>query len=149
MKLDATDRRIINSLQGGFPVCERPFEAAAMSIGIEEQDLINRIQRLQDDGILSRFGPLFDAERLGGAVTLVAMRIPDREFDATADIVSSYPEVAHNYARSHDLNMWFVVAAETSSRIEEVLDEITARTGLAVYAMPKLAEYYVGLRLEA
>lgn len=149
MTLDAVDRQIINALQGGFPVCERPFAAAAAKLGIEEQELIDRIKHLKDNGVLSRFGPLFDAERLGGAVTLAAMSVPEPDFESVAETVSSFPEVAHNYARTHELNMWFVVATESQTQIDAVIDDIETQTGLSVYAMPKLAEYYVGLRLEA
>jgi DNA-binding Lrp family transcriptional regulator len=101
------------------------------------------------DGVLSRFGPLFDAERLGGAVTLAAMSVPEARFDAVVEIVNAFPEVAHNYAREHALNMWFVVVCESSERIALVLEAIRERTGLAVYDMPKSEEFFIGLRLEA
>jgi DNA-binding Lrp family transcriptional regulator len=149
MTLDALDRRIINTLQGGFPVCERPFAAVAADLGIDESAAIARIAALCDAGVLSRFGPMFDAEKIGGAVTLAAMRVPTDTFDDVAGVVSSIPEVAHNYARSHELNMWFVVAAETREKVGEVLSDIAARTGLEVFDMPKRDEYFIGLRLEA
>lgn len=147
--MDAVDRRIVNGLQGGFPISDRPFARAAEELGLAEDDLIGRIDRMVADGVLSRFGPLFDAERLGGAVTLAAMSVPDARFDAVAEIVNAFPEVAHNYAREHALNMWFVVACESPERIAAVLDAIRAQTGLAVYDMPKSEEFFIGLRLEA
>ena len=146
-ELDATDARIVNELQGGFPVSRTPFADAAASLGIEEQDLIARISRMCDTGALSRFGPLINAERLGGAVTLAALAVPEGRFDEVAETVNGFREVAHNYAREHRLNMWFVVAADRRQRIGEVLGEIEAATGLAVHDFPKLEEFYIGLKV--
>lgn len=146
--MDATDCLIVNELQGGFPVADRPFAETAARLGIDEDDLIERVKRLCEDGTLSRFGPMFNAERLGGAVTLAALKAPAAEFERVAAAVNAHPEVAHNYAREDDLNMWFVIATETPKRIAEVIADIEAETGLRVYDMPKIEEFYVGLRLE-
>lgn len=147
--MDATDRRIINALQGGFPITERPFAVAADKLGLEEAELLSRIQALRDAGTISRFGPMWHAEKMGGGLTLSAMSVPPDRFESVAELVNSYPEVAHNYAREHSFNMWFVVATERPERIAEVLAEIEARTGLTVHDMPKIEEFYVGLRFEA
>jgi len=147
--LDDTDRDIINRLQGGFPLCPRPYAAAAASLGIAEDELIERLGRLLSDGVLSRFGPMYDTERLGGAVTLAAMSVPEERFDEVADAVNAHDEVAHNYEREHELNMWFVVAAERPGRIAEVIAKIEGETGLGVYDMPKESEFFIGLRFEA
>jgi len=147
--MDAMDRAIVNELQGGLPVCERPYEAAARKLGVSEQDLLARVDDLLEAGVLSRFGPMYHAERMGGALTLAAMNIPPGRFDDVAERVNARPEVAHNYARDHDLNMWFVLATETPERIDAVISEIEEETGLHVYNMPKLQEFYIGLRLEA
>lgn len=144
--MDATDKLIVNSLQGGFPICERPFAVAAADLGIAEQDLIDRIRAMTEDGVLSRFGPLYHAERLGGAQTLAAMQVPGSRFDAVAEQVNAHPEVAHNYERAHALNMWFVIASDDPAAIERVIRTIEAETGLAVYDMPKEEEFFVGLR---
>ncbi|MBX6366892.1 MAG: AsnC family transcriptional regulator, partial [Rhodospirillales bacterium] len=108
--IDATDRRIIDALQGGFPLTERPYADAAAALGIEEAELLSRLERLLAEGVLSRFGPLYNAERLGGAVTLAAMAVPRERFEEVAALVNAHPEVAHNYERDDALNMWFVVA---------------------------------------
>ncbi len=146
--MDDIDRRIINHLQGGFPICERPFREAADELGLEEEALIRRIGRLLEEGYLSRFGPMYHAERLGGGLSLCAMAVPEEKFDQVAERVNAFPEVAHNYARDHKLNMWFVLATETPERIDQVLEEIEAATGYKVYNMPKREEFYVGLRFE-
>ncbi|VAW77725.1 Heme d1 biosynthesis protein NirG [hydrothermal vent metagenome] len=146
--MDDIDRRIINHLQGEFPVSERPYRDAGRKLGCSESELITRIRCMLDDGLLTRFGPLFHAEKMGGALSLCALKVPDERFDKVTDIVNSFPEVAHNYQREHEMNMWFVLATETPEQLEETLHRIEAYTGLEVYNFPKQAEYYVGLNLQ-
>jgi len=147
--MDALDRRIVNTLQGGLPIAPRPYAMAAEHLGIAEAELIARLERLLGDGSLSRFGPLYDAERLGGAVTLAAMTVPAARFEEVAGVVNAFPEVAHNYARDHRLNMWFVVATDDPARIADVLRDIAQATGLDVVDLPKLEEYFLELKLQA
>ncbi len=144
--MDAIDRHIVNNLQGGFPICERPYAEVAAQLGLEENELMRRIDALLADGSLTRFGPMYHAERLGGALTLAAMKIPVADFERVTEIVNAFPEVAHNYQREHELNMWFVIATETPERIGVVIDAIERATGYRVFNMPKLEEFYVGLR---
>ena len=147
--MDEIDRRIVDTLQDGFPVCERPFLAAAAALGLAEDDLIARVDALLADGTLTRFGPLFNADRLGGAFVLAAMSVPAPEIDDVAATLHAMPEVAHNYERDHALNMWFVLATETPDAIDEAIGAIERATGLAVHAFPKEREYFVELKLRA
>ncbi len=147
--MDVIDKKIINYLQGGFPICESPYQVVANQLELTEAELIKRIENLLEVGILSRFGPLYHAEQMGGALTLAAVKVPEQQFDHIAEIINAFPEVAHNYERNHELNMWFVVATDLPGRLTEVIDEIQQKTGLKVYNMPKINEYFVGLKLEA
>jgi len=147
--MDSHDRAIINALQGGFPICDRPFAQVAAQLGLSEDELIRRLEALLAAGTLSRFGPMYHAERLGGSLILTAMQVPAEDFERVAEQVNAMPEIAHNYEREHDLNMWFVVATGTPEEAEATLARIEAETGYPVYPMPKLKEYFVGLRLEA
>lgn len=147
--MDAIDRKLINTLHGGVPIVERPYLVIGGQLGMTEDEVIERLQRLLEDRTLTRFGPLYDAVKLGGAFTLAAMSVPAQRFDEVAKIVNSFSEVAHNYAREHALNMWFVVGAEQPERIAEVLSQIKERTGIEVLNMPKEEEYFLELRLTA
>lgn len=147
--MDATDRKIVNELQGSFPISARPYAEAAATLGLTEDELLARLTRLLADGVLTRFGPLYHAERLGGALTLAAMKVPASDFDRIAAVVNAHPEVAHNYERQHEFNMWFVLATETPERIHDVISVIEGETGCKVFNLPKLEEFYVGLRFEA
>ena len=147
--MDNTDRLIINTLQKGFPICRSPYRQIAQGLNIAEQELLDRLQVLLDTGILTRFGPMFHAEHMGGALTLAAVKVPEQDFENIAEIINAFPEVAHNYARKHVLNMWFVLATETPEQIQHVINQIELQTKLKVYNMPKIQEYFVGLKLEA
>ncbi len=145
---DELDRRIINELQGGFPISERPFRDVAQRLDMDEQDLIGRIGLMLEEKLLSRFGPMFNADEMGGAFCLCAMSVPEKRFDEVAEIVNAYKEVAHNYQREHRFNMWFVLATEDPEAIHTVCARIERQTGLDVHPMPKLEEYFIGLRVE-
>ncbi len=147
--MDDLDRRIVNELQGGLPLVERPYAAAAERLGTTETGLVARLSRLLAEGVLTRFGPLYNADRMGGAFTLCAMQVPVAEFDRVAAVVNAFPEVAHNYERDHRLNMWFVLATDTPEGIPRAITRIEAATGLEVLSFPKEEEFFVELRLTA
>jgi DNA-binding Lrp family transcriptional regulator len=134
--MDDLSRHLINRFQGGVPLLEQPFASIAAELDTDESRLISTIQGLLADGVLSRFGPLYDA-----------LRVPEIDFDRVAEQVNSLPEIAHNYRREHTLNMWFVIATERPEGIQLTIDKIESCTGLPVYNFPKLQEYYVGLWL--
>ena len=145
--LDEINRKLINTLQHGFPICDHPFREAAESLNITEAELLQRIKVMRENGILTRFGPLFNVEHMGGAFSLCAMKIPAAEFDDVAEKVNALPQVAHNYQRDHALNMWFVLATRTLEEKQKTIDEIEQQTGYRVFDMPKEKEYFVGLYL--
>jgi len=148
MRLTDLERSFINQYQGGFPVLEQPFRLVAADLGCAENTLLDSIRHLLDTGMLSRFGPLYDAVKLGGGLTLAAMSVPEEHFEHITALVNEFPEVAHNYRREHELNMWFVLATESPDNIDTTLKMIEQATGLKVYNFPKQEEFYVGLWLD-
>ena len=146
-RLDALDRAILNRLQAGIAVVERPFAAIAEELGTDEDTVIERLSRALDAGVLSRFGPMIDVERMGGVFTLCALEVPESRLEAVAKAVNAHPEVAHNYRRAHRLNMWFVLATESEGATARAVEAIERETGLEILALPKEREYFVGLRL--
>lgn len=148
-RIDAIDRQIINAVQGGFPLSAQPYRDVASDLGITEDLLLQRLQCMLDARVLTRFGPMFQVERMGGAFVLAAIAVPEDRFDAVAEQVNAFAEVAHNYRREHRLNMWFVLATETRTGIAKVIADIEAITGLRVFAFPKEREYFVEMKLRA
>ncbi|TNF86797.1 MAG: AsnC family transcriptional regulator [Gammaproteobacteria bacterium] len=146
--MDELARQFINRYQGGFPIEEQPFASIAAELDSDASSLIAMVQELLDEGVLSRFGPLYDASSMGGSITLAALSVPPERFDEIAELVNALPEVAHNYQREHELNMWFVLATETPERLQQTIDHIEQTANLPVYNFPKLQTFYLGLQLE-
>ena len=142
------DKKIINQLQGGFPICENPWEELEETLNIPADEIISRIDKLNTEGYLSRFGPIYNAEKMGGGLTLAAMKVDELHYEEVTKIVNAFPEVAHNYAREHELNMWFVIATETPQQVISVISEIEHKTGINVYNMPKQKEFFLGLKFD-
>jgi len=147
MNLTNLERDFINHFQGSFPLEERPFESIAVQLNCAEDELIDTVSRLKEQKLLTRFGPLYDAARLGGGLTLAAISVPEDRYESVTELVNTCPEVAHNYRREHELNMWFVLATETPREIDRVLHSIEQSTKLKVYNFPKQHEFYIGLWL--
>ncbi|MFW5642346.1 MAG: Lrp/AsnC family transcriptional regulator [Roseicyclus sp.] len=135
--LDALDRAIVNALQAPLPLVPRPYAVLAERLGLDEADLLARLEGLLGRGVATRFGPFVDAEAMRGAFCLCALAGPAKRFDEVAEAVKRQPEVVHNYARDHALNMWFVLATETPEGIAEAARRIEATTGPEVLCFPK------------
>ena len=148
---DDTDRRLINALQGEFPLTGTPFADIGAALGLSEAEVIARLQSLLDDRVLTRFGPMFQIERMGGAFVLAAMAVPEADWVRVNEAVNAFPEVAHNYrlesALKTPFNMWFVLATETKDGVAAAVARIEAATGLPVFPFPKLKEYFVEMKL--
>lgn len=152
IELSDLDKALINLLQKGLPVCERPFAEIAKNlnnfgVNTTEQEIIDHLKALRLSKVLTRFGPMFDAACLGGAFTLAALSVPEEDFDKVTEIVNSFEQIAHNYRRDHVFNMWFVIGTESQVEIDQVILAIQEKTQLTVLNTPKLEEFYVGLYL--
>lgn len=143
--MDDLDRRLINRLQLGLPLVRQPWQALADELDSSSTELLDRLHELLNDGILTRFGPMFDIDRLGGAFTLAALAVPEPRFDTIAELLAAMPEVAHNYRREHAWNMWFVLACPSEQAISDTLLRIERLTGLEPLNLPKEETYHVGL----
>ena len=147
--LNDIDCGILNGFQGGFPVVEKPFypasdELSRHGVVVEPYEMLERLQKLEDQGYISRFGALIDAEEIGGTTVLVATTASDKRFDEVIEVINSREEVAHNYERDHRLNIWFVVSVSDRGAVEDVLNGIEEETGVETYSFPKIREFHLG-----
>ena len=149
--LDETDRRLLNLLQGSFPLAERPFAAVAEAAGLPEEEVLRRTQRLLDERIIREVTPIFDTRVLGYQSMLVAARVDAENPWRAAKIINSHPGVSHNYLRDHDFNLWFTIATEPDSRLglEGTLDLLQRLTGAeSVRQLPTLRLFKIRMDLE-
>ncbi|MCM8857327.1 MAG: Lrp/AsnC family transcriptional regulator [Candidatus Thiodiazotropha sp.] len=142
--LNEIEKRLLNDFQDGFPLTTSPFQDIAEQLGSNEQIVMNTLEQLQSNGLISRVGPVFRPNRVG-ASTLAAMAVPMERLEAVAALVSGYGEVNHNYEREHDLNLWFVATAADREKLNSVISEIETRTGLEVIDLPMIEDFYINL----
>ena len=128
--LDRQDRLILNQIQRNFPLTHRPFLALARRTGMKEKEILARVQRLKELGIIRRIGASFSAGAVGFTSTLCAARVPAEKIKEFAAVVNSYPGVTHNYEREGEYNIWFTLIAPSRRKIGETLQEISRKTGV-------------------
>jgi len=143
-RIDDVDAALIDGVQSGFPVQERPFEAVGEEVGISADAALERVERLKEAGLIRRFGPVLNPPVIGSS-TLAAVSVAEDRFDEVAAIINGYRQVNHNYARDHEWNMWFVVTAGSREKRDDIIANIEARTGCSVLVLPMLTDYYIDL----
>lgn len=126
------EMQLLNIIQSDFPITPKPFENLAVELGISEKEVIDLVKGLKRRGIIRRVGAVFDLQRLGYNSTLCAMRVPPERLDEVAEIVSSYPEVTHNYGRNHEFSLWFTLIAENEKKLIQIIEEIKAKTDVRI-----------------
>lgn len=147
--MDSTDLRILDAVQEEFPLVSRPFLALSEKLGLGEDEVISRLEKLEKDGLVRRLGPILDIRKLGLAGVLIAVKVSEGEAQGVADVVDCYDEVSHNYLRLNDsgYNMWFTISAK-EDRIQEILAEIRSRTGRKLLVLPTVRIFKIGVKFD-
>lgn len=135
---------LLNDYQHGFPLCDEPFAAIALSAGLPTDEVLAQYQAWRDEGRISRIGPVFAPQRVGASL-LAAISVPPAQLAQAAALVSAHPEVNHNYEREHAYNLWFVVAAPSAERLDAVLHTIETECQTPVLRLPLLEQYHIDL----
>ena len=129
--MDETDKKLLNLIQENFPIKARPFLEIADRLGVEEKEIIERIGRLEGEGIIRRIGAVFDLKKLGFKSTLCAARVPEEEVPSFVAAVNDLPGVTHNYRRDNDYNIWFTLIAPDEEGLLATLERIKKQTGIS------------------
>ncbi len=147
--MDEIDRRLLAEVQEEFPLTAKPFEALGEKLGLNQAEIISRLDLLQKNGLIRRIGPIMDMRKLGLSGVLVAVQVPEGEAGEVARVVNDYLEVSHNYLRPNDTgyNLWFTVSA-SEERISQILKEIKAATGRKMLILPTLRIFKIGVRFD-
>jgi DNA-binding Lrp family transcriptional regulator len=138
------ENRLLNDFQHDFPLLPAPFGAIARELGVDESEVLHTLTQLQQQGTVSRVGAVFRPRSIG-ASTLAALAVPEVRLEEVATMVSSYPEVNHNYQREHHYNLWFVVTAPDEVALQRVLKEIEDRSACRVLILPLVEDYHIDL----
>lgn len=129
--IDDIDRKILNRIQSDFPISSRPYRSIAEDLDLSEQEVMERLTRLKENGIIRRIGANFVPEKLGFVSTLCAAKVPENDIEAFTRVVNQYPGVTHNYQRDNVFNVWFTFIAESAAEIEKNLEDISSETGIS------------------
>ncbi len=128
--MDHIDRKLLNEIQSGFPIAERPYKELGRRLNCSEAEILKRVRRLKEEGIIRRIGGNFDSQRLGFATTLCAAKVPPERIKGFVEVLNGYPEITHNYLRDHQYNIWFTFVAPNMKAIERCIGEIIEHTGV-------------------
>ncbi len=142
--LSSLHKQLLNNYQQEFPLSSRPYQAIADSLGVTEKEVLIAYQELTELKYISRIGPIIQANNIGVS-TLVAMAVPASELTKTANIVSCFAEVNHNYEREHRFNLWFVLIASDRQHLHTTVTKIEAQTGFKAMQLPLLEDYFINL----
>jgi DNA-binding Lrp family transcriptional regulator len=147
--MDETDKRILNSLQADFPIVPKPFGAIAVRIGVKEEEVLTRVCRLKDSGLIRRIGAIFESRKLGYASALCAARVSEEKMASFVEAVNRYDGVTHNYRRNGDYNIWFTFIAPTEEDIKAFLAGIGKETGVTdILCMRAVKTFKVNAQFE-
>ena len=147
--MDEMDLKLLSAVQDGFPITARPFRDLGQTLGLEEEEVIERMACLQKEGLVRRIGPILDLRKLGRSGILAALEVPSGEADGAAQVINGYTEVSHNYLRPNEsgYNLWFTVSAG-EERIQEILQEIRIKTGRKMMVLPTLRIFKIGVKFD-
>ncbi len=149
--LDDLDRKLLNLMQGSFPLAPRPFQHVASLAGVDEQEVMSRVRRLLEKRIIRQVTPIFDTRALGYSSMLVAAKVDPENPHRAARVINEHPGVSHNYLRNHDFNLWFTIATEPDSRLglDGTLEVLAREAGAeSVRQLPTLKLFKIRMDLE-
>ena len=135
-ELDDLDKAILNEIQSHFPIASRPYEEVGSRVGAPEAEVLRRVQAMMASGVIRRIGANFTSRKLGYTSTLCAAQVPEERLSRFVEVVNRYPGVTHNYLRRHHFNVWFTLIAESVARLDQILAEISAASGVEVLSLP-------------
>jgi DNA-binding Lrp family transcriptional regulator len=149
--LDELDKKLLNLMQGSFPLEPRPYASVARAAEVSEDEVMRRVQHLIDERIIRQVTPIFDTRALGYSSMLVAAKVDPENPHRAAKVINAHPGVSHNYLRNHDFNLWFTIATEPDSKLglEGTLDVLAQEAGAeSVRQLPTLKMFKIRMDLE-
>ena len=139
-------------LQDDFPIVQEPWLEISERLNINEVEVISRLKRLIEAGVIVKIGPIFDASRLGlKAATLVAMKVPKDKVNDVAVVINEYGNVSHNYEREDEYNVWFTLVAANDNELATILGEIKQKTGMKdndVLDLPTIRRFKINVHFQ-
>ena len=134
--MDRRDKELLNEIQAGFPVEPHPYRVLGERLSMDEEEVIARIAKLRQAGIIRRLGASIDSRRVGFVSTLLAAKVPEEEFETVVKIINACAGVTHNYERRHEYNVWFTLIAPSVEEKERIIGRLREKTGVEILELP-------------
>ncbi len=144
MMFTLMQKKLLNNYQQDFPLSSTPYKDIALSLGVSEDDILLAFSELKNEKFINRIGSIITPNLIGTS-SLIAMAIPENQLQSVADIVSSYPEVNHNYERESRFNLWFVLIAKNEDDLQSIIEAIEIEAGFKTMQLPLIADYFINL----
>lgn len=139
LNLDNIDKKLLGLIQMEFPLTPEPYTELGLRLGINGSEVIQRIQKLKDAGIVRLIGPVLDARKLGYQSTLVGMKVTDERIERAGQIIKQHPGISHGYRREHEFNLWVTLSVKQENKIEDEIKQLGSSIGVeAIFALPAL-----------
>lgn len=152
VKLDEVDKKLLQLAQDEFPLTRRPWAKLGDKLKITEEEVLSRLKRLRDEGVIRKIGPAIDLKKIGfSASTLIAMRVPEDRIERVAKIINECESVSHNYLREHEYNIWFTVTAPSEEELKKIVKEIKRRAGIPdaeILDLPASRRFKIDVRFQ-
>lgn len=134
--MDELDKKILDVIQSGFPIAPRPYAEVGRQVGADEGEVLSRVRRLREGGVVRRIGANFQSRKLGWHSTLCGAKVPEDRLDSFVAEVNRHPGVTHNYLRAHEFNVWFTYIGPDREAVQKALAGMSERTGVPILYLP-------------
>jgi len=138
--LTELDKKIISSIQGDIPITERPYLEIAEHLGISEELLLERLEKLCDEVVIRRFGATLRHQKSGyEANAMVAWQVDEADIDSVGERMAAFREVSHCYRRNPQngwpYNLYTMIHAIDEASCREIARSISIETSIDNYTL--------------
>lgn len=152
VELDEIDKQLLQLTQDEFSTMKRPWKELGNRLKITEEEVLLRLKRLCNKGVIRKIGPILNTRKLGlSASTLIAMKVPEEKIEQVASIINEYETVSHNYQREHEYNLWFTVRTSDEKKLRRIIEDMKRRTEIPdanVLDLPTLRVFKIDVRFQ-
>lgn len=152
VELDEIDKQLLQLTQDEFSIMKRPWKELGNRLKITEEEVLLRLKRLCNKGVIRKIGPILNTQKLGlSASTLIAMKVPEEKIEQVASIINEYESVSHNYQREHEYNLWFTIRTSDEKKLRRTIEEIKRRTEIPdanILDLPTLRVFKIDVRFQ-
>jgi len=138
--IDEKEKKVISIIQGDIPLDPRPFRVAARKVGMTENEFIDTIRRLKQNGVIRRFGATLRHQEAGfSSNAMVAWKVPDERVDDVGKKMAEFREVTHCYHRKANphwpYNLYTMVHGNSKEQCRQIARRISEVTGVNDYIL--------------